>query len=141
MKAQLFSLDFLVATSIFILLIGVIIFVWFSIPSSRITELESKANSVSDYLVVKRLGNENLLSCPTISNLSNSSLYNYSALKVELNAAPYDIWTQFLNKSVMCNGNLTNFGVYLNNSTHTASVVRIVLVGQEKMPMIVRLYE
>lgn len=137
MKAQAFSLDFVVAVTILIFLMGIITFVWFAIPSTRILDMQGKANAISDYLVVQKFGDENVLICPKISLFS---LEDYATIKDDLHVGPYDIWVQFMNTTVMCDGNQTYFGVFLNNTSQTASVARIVLVDGNKMQMIVKLY-
>jgi len=137
MRGQLFSIDLMVALSIFFAVIGIIAYIWLIIPDYTIYDVQEKANSVSSFLVSTKLGEENILECSKITTLSSK---DYNTIKTELNTNPYDVWIEFKNTSAICNGDEINIGSELSSS-RVASTVRIVYVDGEKMQMIVRLYD
>jgi len=137
MRGQLFSIDLIVALSLFFAVIGIIAYIWLIIPDYSIYDVQEKANTVSSFLVSTKLGEENVLECSEVTTLASK---NYDTIKTELNTNPYDIWVEFKNTSAICNGDEINIGSELISS-RVASVVRIVYVDGEKMQMIVRLYD
>jgi len=137
MKGQLFSIDLIVALSLFFAVISIIAYIWLIIPDYSIYDVQEKANTVSSFLVSTKLGEENVLKCSKITTLSSK---DYDIIKTEINTNPYDVWVEFKNTSAICNGDEINIGSELISS-RVASVVRIVYVEGEKMQIIVRLYD
>lgn len=137
MKGQLFSIDLIVALSVFFAVIGIVAYIWLIIPDYTIYDVQEKANTVSSFLVSTKLGEENFLECSEITTLASK---DYDTIKTELNTNPYDVWIEFKNTSAICNGGEINIGSELSSS-RIVSVVRIVYVDGEKMQMIVRLYD
>jgi len=138
MKGQLFSLDLFVALSIFFAVIAIVAYFWLVMPSTRPFDIQEKANIVAEFLTSTKLGDENVLDCSKITNLSLES--SPQIIKNRLNVNPYDIFVEFKNTTVMCNGKKTNIGSPIS-STSIASVVKIVYVDGQRMQMIVRLYD
>ena len=91
MKGQLFSIDFMVALSIFFAVIGMVAYIWLIIPDYSIYDVQEKANTVSDFLVSIKLGEENILECSEITTLASK---DYDTIKSELNTNPYDVWIE-----------------------------------------------
>lgn len=137
MKGQLFSIDFLAALTIFFAVIGLVAYIWLILPDYRIYDVQERANSVAEFLVTSKLGEENVLECSKITDLASK---DDETIKTELNANPYDIWVEFKNTTSICNGEKVDVSSE-STSARIASVVRIVYVDEEKMQMIVRLYD
>jgi len=137
MKGQLFSIDLLVAVTIFFFVLGLAVYFWLIMPSVQTFDIQEKTNLISEYLVSYRLGTENVLDCWEVSNLSSN---NYNDTKEELNVAPYDIYVEFKNTSNICDGNETSIGEPVS-ATKISSVARIVYLDEKIMQMIVRLYD
>ena len=137
MKGQLFSIDFLVALTIFFAVISIAGYLWLALPSYRMYDVQERANSIAEFLVTSKLGEENILECSKITDLASK---NDGIIKTELNANPYDVWVEFKNTTTVCNGEKTDISSE-SSSLRIASVVRIVYVDGEKIQMIVRLYD
>jgi hypothetical protein len=137
MKGQLFSFDLMVSVVVFMFTIGVIGFIWFTLPMRPNLLIQEKANTVADYLVTSRLGDENFLGCDKIASLN---LNDYSTIRKELGTGEFDLFVEFKNSSMVCAGNQINIGTEVINSNRAVSVVRIVKLDNQKMQMIVRLY-
>ena len=137
MKAQLFSIDLLVALTIFFTVIALVAYFWLVIPSTRSYDVQEKANLIAGFLVSKKLGDENVLECSKVTELASKDC---STIKSELNANPYNISLEFKNTTATCNGNKININC-TSSSTFTASVVRVVYLNGQKMQMVVRLYD
>lgn len=137
MKGQLFSVDFLMALTLFFAVIGIAAYLWLALPNYRIYDVQERANSIAEFLVSSKLGEENILECSKITDLASK---NDETIKTELNANPYDIWVEFKNTTSICNGEKVDISSE-STSPRIASVVRIVYVEGEKMQMIVRLYD
>ena len=91
MKGQLFSIDSLVAFSIFFLIMGMIAYIW--IQSSLIPsfELQTRAHEIADFVVSNMMADENILNC---SKLFELTLEDYEDLREKLNIGPYDFWIE-----------------------------------------------
>lgn len=138
MKAQIFSLDIVFALAIFFIVIGLIMYFWFIMPTeSPSFSVQDKANMVADNLITKKIGNENILECEKVTALASK---NYNETRNELGCREYELFVEFKNTTKVCNGNKLNIG-NSTNATYTASVVRIVYLDNQKMQMIVRLYD
>jgi len=137
MKGQLFSVDFLMALTLFFAVIGIAAYLWLALPNYRIYDVQERANSIAEFLVSSKLGEENILECSKITDLASK---NDETIKTELNANPYDIWVEFKNATSICNGDKVDISSE-STSPRIVSVVRIVHVEGEKMQMIVRLYD
>ncbi len=137
MKGQLFSIDFMIALTIFIGTIAVISFLGIVKPGVTDLSMQAKANQISDLLVTGKLGrNENVLDCSVVVGLSSQS---YDFIRNETKAAPFDIYVEFKNNTNICSGNQTSLGTPKSANT-AVSVVRIVNLDNKMMQMIVRLY-
>lgn len=138
MKGQLFSIDFMVAVFIFLVTLSLVIYFGLVIPRGSNQEIQARANSVADYLVTEKLGSQNILECYKVVNFASK---NYDEIKNETGSNPYDIWVEFKNSSVICDGNQTNFGDQPSTTTIISSIIRIIYLDDKKMQMIVRLYD
>jgi hypothetical protein len=137
MKAQLFSIDLLVAITIFFTILGLISYFWIIGPNVQSYDMQEKANLVSGFLVSYKLGTENGLKCWKVVDLASK---NYNETRTEINAYPYDIFIEFKNTSSICNGDQVNIGES-KDSSRIVSVVRLVYLDDQMMQMVVRLYE
>jgi hypothetical protein len=116
----------------------IVMYFWFTVPTYPEYNLIEKGNSISNYLVASKLGKENMLNCTKIDQVVNLS---YSELKDELNVNPYDMYVLFLNTTEVCGGNKTSFGETFTNTTYASSIIRIVHINDEIMPMNVIIYD
>jgi len=138
MKGQLFSLDLFVALSIFFTVIAMVAYFWLIMPNTKQSDIQEKANIIAEFLAANKLGDENVLECSKITNLSLET--DAQIIKNKLNVNPYDIFVEFKNTTAVCSGNKVNIGSSIS-STNIASVVKIVYLDGQKMQMIVRLYD
>jgi len=138
MKGQVFTLDLFVALSIFFTVIVMIAYFWLIMPNTRQSYIQEKANIVAEFLASNKLGDENILNCSKIINLSLES--DPKIIKNGLNVNPYDIFVEFKNMTAVCSGNKINIGSSISSNS-IASVVKIVYLDGQKMQMIVRLYD
>jgi len=134
MKGQAFSLDFFVALSIFLLTIVFIVYISGLNMGFKET-INEKAGKISDFLAVKKLGEENILDCGRILDVSSKG---YDELRKI--SAPYDIYIEFKNTSAVCSGQDVNLGLQLNNNIQTSSVSRLVYLDNQLLQMVIRLY-
>lgn len=73
MKGQLFTFDLAVSMVIFLSIIMFAVYLYSSIGSSNISELEASTNIVSSQILSKSYGNENILDKNLLLNLSGKS--------------------------------------------------------------------
>jgi hypothetical protein len=138
MKGQLFSIDFMISLSIFLLTLTLVFFLIIVKPGTTNTSIQTKANQIADFLVTTKLGTENILRCTKIVDLASQS---YETIRNDTGATPFDIYVKFVNSTNICSGSQTDIGSVPSVSTTIVSVVRIVNIDQNKMQMIVRLYD
>jgi len=97
MKGQLFSVDFLVALTLFFAVIAMAAYVWLALPDYRIYDFQERANSIAEFLVTHKFGEENILEC---SKLYDFVLKDYEDLRSELNVKPYHVWIKLKDVSL-----------------------------------------
>lgn len=90
-KAQVISLDFIIAFLIFLSLISFFAYLWLS-ASFQPWHLQEKAFSVSEYLLSNKIGEESIINCIKLAEIA---FIDYETLKKELNANPYEVWIEF----------------------------------------------
>ncbi len=139
MRGQLFSIDLLVALSLFFLVLGLIFYIWTAFQIPRIKDVQEKALTVSEFLVSSKIGKEAILDCGKTSVLAAKS---YDDIKTELSVRQYDIFVEFTNTTPICGGNQTNIGMTATNKNIVAAASRFVYFNLDKqnMTMVVRLY-
>ncbi len=91
MKAQVFSIDSLVAFSIFFIIMGMIAYIWVQTSLIPTFEIQQRANEVADFIVTDKMADGNILNC---SKLFDLTLQDYEDLRSELNIGPYDFWIE-----------------------------------------------
>lgn len=138
MKGQLFSFDFIFSLFIFFGILGFVIYFWLTMPTYKEYGLQEAVNDAAVFLTIKKLGNENMLEC---KNVVEFSAKNYGDIKSEIGHAQYDVYVELKNTSAVCGGDNVNFGYNFTNKTYVSSVARIVSLDNEKMQMVVKLYE
>ncbi len=90
MKAQVVSMDFIIAFLIFLSIVSFFAYFWATMPFP--SGLQQKGFSVSDYLLSYKLGEESIINC---TKLAEIAFKDYESLRSELNANPYDVWIEF----------------------------------------------
>jgi len=91
MKGQVFSIDSLVALSIFMMIIAMIAYVWIEVSVIPSFDIQGKANEIADFMVSIKMGEQNVLNC---SKLFALTVQDYEDLRTELNTGPYDFWIE-----------------------------------------------
>jgi len=104
MKAQLFSLDLMVALTIFlgiIMLAGYFLMIT-PVDVTTYNDMQMQANSIASALLSTELGTEGTLNCDRLMEMSNMS---YDDLRRELGAGEYDLYIEIPNvTSTVCPG-------------------------------------
>ncbi len=90
-KAQIFSVDFIIALLLAFSIISIFAFTWLNMPSHS-QHLQQKAFSIAEYLASGKIADESVIDC---NKLAEIAFEEYENLKAELNAYPYDIWIEF----------------------------------------------
>lgn len=143
MKAQIFSMDFAFALSIFFAILFLVMYFWVIIPTYSGYGLQKKTNTVVEYLLLNKLASnlyprkDNFLNCSAITELNSQT---YSSVKATL-GSPYDFFVKFNNNSAVCSGASLNIGYNLTNKTYTTSIVRLVSLDNQTMQMVAMFYE
>jgi len=137
MKGQLFSIDFMIALGIFILTLGLVLYLGYFQFSTSQQIIERSANTIADNIVSNKLGEENILDCVKVTNLASKT---YDTIRNETNAYPYDIFIEFMNTTPICGNKKVNIGNKLTKSRTATAIVRIVYLDGQKIQMVVRLY-
>ena len=91
MKGQIFSIDSLVAFSIFFLVIAMIAYLWIEVSLIPSFDIQQRANEVADFMITDKMADDNVLNC---SKLFELTLEDYEDLRSELNIGPYDFWIE-----------------------------------------------
>ena len=94
MKAQIFSIDLVIALTIFLGIIMLGAYFLLSIPSTSSSEMQVKANGIAGVLASRILGTEGVIDCDKLAKFANMS---YDDLKTQLGVNPYDIWIEIPN--------------------------------------------
>ena len=137
MRGQLFSIDFMIGLALFLVVIAMVFVLGVIKPNMSSLSIQGRVNQITDFLVLNKLGTENILGCNKILNMSSQP---YEVIRNETGASPFNIYVEFKNNTNICSGNQTSIGMVVTNSTATTSVVRIVNVQGNKMQMVVKLY-
>ena len=135
MKAQIFSIDVMIAVPIFFFSLAIVTYLWLVVPQDT-QDLQYRANLLADRLVFLEIATENMVDC---GKLQTTASKDYETLKSDLNLR-YNYYVYFSNTTPICNG-YANFGVNLQSADHASSVVRIVHVSPSSMQMVVTLYD
>jgi len=91
MKGQVFSIDSLVAFSIFFLIIAMIAYLWIEVSLIPSFDIQQRSNEVADFMITDKMADDNVLNC---SKLFELTLEDYEDLRSELNIGPYDFWIE-----------------------------------------------
>ncbi|MFH0830383.1 MAG: vWA domain-containing protein [Candidatus Aenigmatarchaeota archaeon] len=96
MKGQLFSLDLMVALTIFLGIVMLAMYFMMLVPTNTIYygDMQTKANSMASQLTTIEIGTEGNLDCDKLIQIANMS---YDDLRRELGAGEYDIWVEIPN--------------------------------------------
>lgn len=138
MKGQLFSIDFMIGLSIFLITMSLVFYLVMIKPAASNLSIQAKTNQIAEFLVTSKLGTENVLVCDEIYSLS---IEPYADILKDTDARPYDISVLFLNNTNICLGRQTTIGATPSTYTTVVSTVRIVNVDGNEMQMVVKLYD
>ncbi len=94
MKGQLFSVDLVVALSIFLGIIMLAAYFLMAIPDTTIQDMQMKANSIASSLAANGIGIEGIVDCDKLAKLANMS---YEDLKAQYGVNPYELWIELPN--------------------------------------------
>lgn len=94
MKAQIFSIDLVIALSIFLGIIMLGMYFLLIVPETTNPDMQMKANSIASKMVASGLGTEGVIDCEKLATIANQS---YDELKTQFGVNPYEIWVEIPN--------------------------------------------